>query len=158
MVAVDDDEGVARLFQLVGRDDLGEDERFATGASRHEHRAALECELSAAFGTRTAPEWEQLIIAARLGCSVADGASHFAFCYEDPQAIASNMMVTTSHPSLGGNYWRYSPVLDLSDTPSQVLPFCDLGEHSLALLLELGYAEDRANELIGRGVVVGSKD
>ncbi len=64
------------------------------------------------------------------------------------------MMTTTSHASLGGTYWRYAPVLELSDTPSQVLPFCDLGEHSRSLLLEHGYPEDQVEKLIADGVVV----
>ena len=154
MVAANDDDAVARLFHVVGREDLGKDERFVTGRHRAEHRTALEDELSAIFRTRTGPEWEQRLLEAGVGCSMADAASHFAFCYEDPQAVATNMMVTTSHPTLGGVYWRYAPVLGLSDTPSQVLPFCDLGEHSRSLLLEHGYAKGRVEELIRDGVVV----
>jgi crotonobetainyl-CoA:carnitine CoA-transferase CaiB-like acyl-CoA transferase len=158
MVAADDDDAVARLFDLVGREDLGKDERFATGSLRLEHRDVLEEELWAAFGARTAPEWEQRLLEAGVGCTVADAASHFAFCHEDPQAAATNMMVTTSHPTLGGNYRRYAPVLALSDTPSQVLPFCDLGEHSRSLLLEHGFAKEQAEGLIADGVVVGNAD
>ena len=133
-------------------------QRFATGALRLEHRTALEDEFTAAFGARTAPEWEQLLLEVGVGCTVADAASHFAFCYEDPQAVATNMMVTTSHPTLGGVYWRYAPVLQLSDTPSRALPFCDLGEHSRSLLLEHGFSNQQVEELLGAGVVVGSSD
>ena len=158
MVAADDDEAVARLLRLVGREDLGRDERFATGSLRLENRAILEEELQAAFGARTAPQWEKRLLEAGVGCTVADAASHFAFCYEDPQAAAINMMVPTSHPTLGGNYRRYAPVLALSDTPSQVLPFCDLGEHSRSLLLELGFAKEQAEGLIADSVVVGNAD
>ncbi len=154
MVVADDDDAVARLLHVVGREDLGKDERFVTGRLRAEYRTALEDELSAIFRTRTGPEWERRLLEAGVGCTMADAASHFAFCYEDPQAVATNMMVTTSHPTLGGVYWRYAPVLGLSDTPSQVLPFCDLGEHSRSLLLEHGYAKGRVEELIGDGVVV----
>jgi crotonobetainyl-CoA:carnitine CoA-transferase CaiB-like acyl-CoA transferase len=156
MVAADDDDTVAVLFEAVGREDLGRDARFATAALRLEHRAVLEHDLSAAFAARTAQEWEQRLLEAGVGCSVADGASHFAFCYEDAQATATNMMVTTSHPTLGGTYWRYAPVIALSDTPSQILPFCDLGEHSNSILLEHGYAKTEVEELIGDGVVIAS--
>ena len=158
MVAAQEDDAVARLFHLVGRDELGMDERFTTESLRLEHRAVLEEELSAAFGARTASEWEQRLLEAGVGCTVADAAAHFAFCYEDPQATAIGLMVTTSHPALGGAYHRYAPVLELSDTPSQVLPFCDLGEHSRSLLVEHGYAKDQAERLIADGVVVGNAD
>jgi crotonobetainyl-CoA:carnitine CoA-transferase CaiB-like acyl-CoA transferase len=154
MVAADDDGAVTRLFQIIGREDLGGDERFSTAPLRLEHHEALEPELSAAFGARTAPEWEKHLLQGGVGCTVADAASHFAFCYED--AAAADMMVATSHPSLGGTYWRYAPVLQLSDTPSRILPYCDLGEHSRSLLLEHGLAKEHAEALLADGVVVGS--
>jgi crotonobetainyl-CoA:carnitine CoA-transferase CaiB-like acyl-CoA transferase len=62
-------------------------------------------------------------------------------------------MVTTSHPDLGGTYWRYAPVLELSDTPARTLPFCVLGEHSTALLVEHGFSEDEVAQLVADGVV-----
>jgi crotonobetainyl-CoA:carnitine CoA-transferase CaiB-like acyl-CoA transferase len=84
---------------------------------------------------------------------VADAASHFAFLYEDPQAEATGLMTTAAHPSLGGRYWRYAPVIQLSDTPSLALPFCDLGEHSRSLLAEHGYDETAIEELVASGAV-----
>ena len=120
MVVADDEATVARLFETIGGD-LGSDDRFATRSGRVEHRAALEEALSAAFLQRPAEEWEASLLAADVGCTVADAASHFAFLYEDPQAEAIGMMVTTSHPDLGGTYWRHAPVLELSDTPARAL-------------------------------------
>jgi crotonobetainyl-CoA:carnitine CoA-transferase CaiB-like acyl-CoA transferase len=157
MVVADDDAAFTRLLQVVDRGELSSDERFGTLALRNEHPAELEDELSTAFLSRPAQEWERLLLEAGVGCTVADAASHFTFLYEDPQAIAIGLMTTTSHPSLGGTYWRYAPVLKLSDTPSQVLPFCDLGEHSRSLLLEHGYAEGEVMELI-EAAIVGSRD
>ena len=154
MVVADEDDAVVRLFGTVGCDHLGADARFGSAARRLENRTALEDELSAAFAARTAPEWEQRLLEAGIGCTVADPASHFAFCYEDPQAVAVQMMVTASHPALGGTYWRYAPVLKLSDTPSRALPFCDLGEHSCSLLIEHGYSKEQVDNLLGAGVVV----
>ena len=135
MVVADDDETVARLLGSVGVAD------------------ALEETLAAAFLERPAQEWEARLLAAGVGCIVADAASHFAFLYEDPQAQATGMMTTTSHPDLGGTYSRYAPVLELSDTPARPLPFCVLGEHSTALLVEHGFSEAEAASLVADGVV-----
>ena len=123
MVVADDDEAVAQLFASAGRPDLMSDDRFATAARRLEHRTDLEDELVPAFLTSTALQWEERLLAAGVGCTIADAASHFSFLYEDPQAIAAGMMTTTSHPTLGGSYYRNAPVLALSDTPSQAPPF-----------------------------------
>jgi crotonobetainyl-CoA:carnitine CoA-transferase CaiB-like acyl-CoA transferase len=62
-------------------------------------------------------------------------------------------MTQVEHPSLGGAYWRYAPVLQLSGTPSRALPFCDLGEHTRAVLTELGYADAEIDRLHDAGVV-----
>ena len=62
------------------------------------------------------------------------------------------MMTTVEHPSIG-TYWRYAPVLQLSDTPSRAPTFCELGEHTRALLTELGYDGDEIERLHDDGVV-----
>ena len=84
---------------------------------------------------------------------VADGMSHFAFLYKDLQAQADELMVQTEHPSLGGRYWRYAPVIRFSDTPGQVLPYCDKGEHTKPILSGLGLSEGEIARLRGDDVV-----
>ena len=73
--------------------------------------------------------------------------SHFAFLYKDEQAQAIGMMVRAEHPSFGGSYWRYAPVIAFSDTPSLAPPYCDFGEHTRSILRELGYDDDDVNRL-----------
>lgn len=153
MLVADDDAAFARLCAVAGRDDLLDDPRFATASSRAEHRAALEAVLAEVFLTRTAHEWETSLLAAGVGCVVADAMSHFAFCYEDAQAAAVGMMTKVSHQSLGGEYWRYSPVLRFSDLATRALPFCELGEHTRPLLAELGYDDAECAALAADGVV-----
>ena len=129
MLAARDDGAFTRLCRAAGRDDLAADRRFATVEARAEHRVELEELLASLFATRTAPDWESALCAAGVGCVVADDMSHFAFLYRDQQARAIAMMTTVAHPSIG-TYWRYAPVLTLSDTPSRAPSFCELGEHT----------------------------
>lgn len=130
---VADEAAFARFREEVGRPDL----------------AADEDELAAVFLTRTAAEWE----AADVGCVVADAMSHFAFLFEDEQAKAVPMTTAVEHPSIGGRYWRYSPAIAFSDTPSQARPFTEHGEHTRALLAEVGYDADAIQALEADGVV-----
>jgi crotonobetainyl-CoA:carnitine CoA-transferase CaiB-like acyl-CoA transferase len=153
MFVADRDDAFSRFCSVAGRSDLAADARFSTAHARAEHRAELEIELSAVFLTRTADEWERDLPAAGVGCTVADARSHFAFLYEDPQAQAIDMMTMVEHPSLGGRYWRYSPVVQLSATPSRATTFCELGEHTHALLTELGYDDDAIEQLAADEVV-----
>ena len=135
MVVADDDAARARLASTIGTGDLSDDG------------------LSAVFLTRPAHEWESVLLSADIGCVVADAASHFAFLYEDAQAQATGMMTTAEHPSLGGHYRRYAPVLQMSATPGIATSFCDLGEHSRALLVEHGFDGAEVEELATDGVV-----
>jgi crotonobetainyl-CoA:carnitine CoA-transferase CaiB-like acyl-CoA transferase len=156
MLTADDDAAFTRLCTAIEMDDLAADPRFATEATRAEHRAELEEALVPVFLSRTAQAWEARLLAAGVGCIVADDLSHFAFLYEDEQARAVGMMTQVSHPSLGGTYWRYAPVIGLSDTPARAHAYCDLGEHTRALLAEVGYADAEVERLIEDGVVVAT--
>jgi len=151
-LGIGNDDEFGRFCEVADRTDLAADSRFATSTGRAQHRAELEEILAPVFLTRTAQEWETSLLGAGVGCVVADAMSHFAFLYEDDQAQAIDMMAQTEHPSFGP-YWRYAPVIRLSDTPSQVRSYCELGEHTRSLLRELGYDEDQVADLKEGNVV-----
>jgi crotonobetainyl-CoA:carnitine CoA-transferase CaiB-like acyl-CoA transferase len=146
-LAAERDDEFARFCEIAGRDDLANDPRFATASARDEHRVELEKILEDVFRTRTAREWETTLLDAGVGCVRADAMSHFAFLYQDEQAKAIGMMVRAEHPSFGGPYWRYAPVLSFSDTPSLATRYCDFGEHTWAILRELGYDDEAVARL-----------
>ena len=57
------------------------------------------------------------------------------------------MMVQAEHPTFGGVYWRYAPVVQLSETPAVVTRFSELGEYTRAILAELGYDDEHMAQL-----------
>jgi crotonobetainyl-CoA:carnitine CoA-transferase CaiB-like acyl-CoA transferase len=150
--ATDDDE-FARFCRVVGRDDIVADARFATRSARSRHAVELEAILEPLFRTRSASDWELGLQDAGVGCVTADAMSNFAFLYKDPQARAIGMMTKTEHPTLGGTYWRHAPLIRFSQTPGRAGPYCDTGEHSRALLRELGYRDEEITALHDAGVV-----
>jgi crotonobetainyl-CoA:carnitine CoA-transferase CaiB-like acyl-CoA transferase len=151
------DEEFANFCEAVEREDLVGDPRFASTSARAEHRAELEAALEDVFRTRSAREWETSLLDAGVGCVRADAMSHFAFLYKDEQAQAIDMMVRTQHPSFG-TYWRYSPVIQFSDTPGQARPYCEMGEHTRRILGELGYDDEEMSRLRDDKVVVWADD
>jgi crotonobetainyl-CoA:carnitine CoA-transferase CaiB-like acyl-CoA transferase len=150
--AVEDRE-FTRFCAATGRHDLAADRRFATRGSREDHDAALAMALEALFLTRPADVWESTLLGAGVGCVVADAMSFHAFLHRHPQARALGMTTLTGHPSLGGGYWRPAPAVTLSDTAAEVGRFCDCGEHSRAILREVGFDDDHIDELRANGVV-----
>lgn len=144
-LAVMFDREFAAFCQVIGREDLANDPRYASWAARYEHRTLLGAELELLFKTRGAEEWERLLAAADLGCVQADAMGHRRFLHEDPHARAVGMMVPTASRAFaqlapGGKYWRHAPVVKFSATPCEEgKPYLGLAEHTRPVLRELGY-------------------
>jgi crotonobetainyl-CoA:carnitine CoA-transferase CaiB-like acyl-CoA transferase len=157
LAAIEDDE-FGRFCGVAGCEGLVRDPRFAAVDDRRQNRAALEALLEPVFRSRSAEEWELSLLAAGVGCVRADGMSNLAFLYKDPQALAINMMTLTEHPSFGGRYWRHAPLIGFSETPGSAGPVCVAGEHTRAILAELGYGDSEAAELRAANVVAWPAD
>jgi crotonobetainyl-CoA:carnitine CoA-transferase CaiB-like acyl-CoA transferase len=71
-------------------------------------------------------------------------------------------MVETAHEAFsdhapGGRYWRHGPVLNFSETPCpDGLSYAGLGEHTSAILSDLGYSADAINKLAEQGVILST--
>jgi crotonobetainyl-CoA:carnitine CoA-transferase CaiB-like acyl-CoA transferase len=151
-LAVDKDDEFARLCRAVGCEDIAADARFGSEQSRWDNRAALAGLLEPLFLTRTAQEWEDSLLAAGLGCIVADAMSNFAFLYEDSQAKALGLTTEIEHPSIG-RYYRHTPLLQFSQTPGVATCMSTLGEYTQQILGELGYDANAMEVLRAAGVV-----
>jgi crotonobetainyl-CoA:carnitine CoA-transferase CaiB-like acyl-CoA transferase len=157
-LAADGDDEFARFCKVADRSDIARDPRFATRKAREENDVALAGLLEAVFLTRSAQDWETSLLAANVGCVMADAMSHFAFLYRDPQALAINMTSKAEHKVIGGKYSRYAPMLQFSDTPGHGGSFCEFDEHTRAILTELGYDDAAIVQLQDSGVVASAAD
>ena len=68
------------------------------------------------------------------------------------------MMVRAEHATFGGLYWRYAPVVQLSETPAVVTGYSELGEYTRAILAELGYDDEQMARLHEDKVVTWPAD
>jgi formyl-CoA transferase/CoA:oxalate CoA-transferase len=131
-------------------DDLGADPRFATNALRLEHYAALRPQLERVFLTKTRAEWHAILLEA----GVPNGAVRSVEeVFADPQTVARDMVVTVPHATLGPVRVTGVPV-KLSATPGSVRTGPPvLGQHSAAVLAELGYDDAAIRTLADNGAV-----
>ena len=125
----------ARLCAVIGRDDLVEDERFATNHARMANRPALEAELEAVLEHRTTGEWLEVLLEAGVP---AGPIYDYRQVFEDPHTRAREMMVEMEHP-VEGTIRGLGIPFKLSETPGQIRRAAPLlGEHTDEILSELG--------------------
>ena len=122
---------------VLGRPELTGDERFSTNSDRLDNRDALDAEIERVFGGLTAEEvtWkleEAGIANARLR-SVREFLDH-------PQLEARARWRTVDSPS--GPLRALLPPGLPTDIESVMAPIPEVGEHTAAILAELGYDAD----------------
>lgn len=139
----------AEFCRLVGRADLIEDPRFVDMAARRTNCAACVAELDGVFADRTLDEWKELL--AELDAPWAPVQS-VAEVIDDAQVIA-NGYVGEVRLDDGQAYRLPAVPLQLDEQPPPMRRAPEHGEHTEALLAELGYDWDRIAEMADRGVI-----
>lgn len=136
--------------RALGLQGLERDPRFADAASRRRHVTELVPLIEAVTTTRPAVHWLEALRAAGVPCGeIQDYGQVFA----DPHLAARGFFRDLPHPRLGPTRVLGSP-LRLGRTPPRLERAGPLlGEHSLAVLGEIGVGAEQARALVARGVV-----
>ena len=140
------------LCRTIDRTDILDDLRFATPEMREEHDDALADELARVFAGEDPLYWEQLLTAADVACVKAEDRGMYFFFNEDPHVRENGLLTQVEAPRYG-EFWRYSPVVDFSDSSGRAGPGPLKGQHTRPLLRELGYTDEQIHELKQRKVV-----
>jgi crotonobetainyl-CoA:carnitine CoA-transferase CaiB-like acyl-CoA transferase len=136
----------------LGLGDLSTDPRFATSQGQLAHRAEMNALLAATFVTRTTDEWIALLEPQGVLCGKIRS---FAEAADDPQIAANGMVVEIEHATAGRLRLLGTPLRLHATPPRHALPPADLGQHTRAVLEELGYSAAAIDELQAQGVVGG---
>lgn len=139
-----------RFARLLGHAEWLEDPRFASDGTRVAHRDALASAIEAVMRDEPRETWLARLDAAGIPCGPILGYDE---AFETPQARAREMSLEVDHPALGRLRTIGTP-LKLSATPldpSRRAPM--LGEHTRAILGELGYSEAEVNSLTVPGTL-----
>jgi crotonobetainyl-CoA:carnitine CoA-transferase CaiB-like acyl-CoA transferase len=138
VIAVGNDEIWKRFCEAVDLPQLANDPRFATNKDRMEHYEAMRLPIDRAFRAKTNKEWVEILNAA----GVANGeVRDIGQMLNDPQLAARDMVETLMHPTVGATKVIGAPI-KLSETAATVrTPPPVLGQHTDAILAEIGYDE-----------------
>ena len=143
------DEEVDMLFTAIGRPDLLLDPRFVTADLRVEHGDVLVEEMKAALITETAAHWMQVLTDVGVPVALVGRVDDLT---SDPQVIANDMAITPT-PEVGMPSVINHPlnIEGLATRSAGRAP--DLGEHSEAILAELGYTATDIARAKEQGVI-----
>ena len=140
------------LCSAIERPDLRDDPRFSTLKGRQENDDALIAELAPLFKTKTPQEWETELSAKDVGCVQVEDSNMFGF-FDNDEHVRENGFTTVVEHKRFGKFWRYSPILNFSKTPSKAGGGILRGEHTMPILTDLGYTEDEIHALKAKGVL-----
>ena len=144
VIAGGNDEIWRRLCRVIGRPELAEDPRYCTNKERVTRYDDVRAELDGALVKRTREEWVRELTAAGVPCGSVRGISEVL---ADPQLAAREMVAEVQHATIGTARVINSPV-KLSETPPSVRTAPPtLGQHTTAVLHELGYDTARIDAL-----------
>ena len=135
------------LAQAVGHPEWVEDPRFRTFKERLAHRAEIQDLLDAALSHRTTAEW----LDAFAGAVPAAPINDVAQALENPFVTENAKLQDLVHQSGAPFRLLDSPFRAGAPTPNRPAP--ELGEHTDALLGELGYDAAKIAALRSRGIL-----
>jgi len=136
-------------------DALGEDlkdSRFLTPAARKENDDALAKVLESIFRTRPAQSWESELLGRDLGCVVVETESTEQILM-GPFSQEHGWLAIVDSPILG-EYPRLGPFNTFSRSATRATVGSTLGQHTAAVLREIGYPDQHIDDLATRKIVV----
>lgn len=139
------------LCEMLNRQDMKTDERFASNGKRVTNRAALVDELNRTFAQRDVDDWLADLVKAGLPCGRINSIPEV---FEHPQAQAREMTLESDHPTAGTVRLPGFPY-KLSQTPAGIhRPPPLLGEHTEQVLTGvLGYSSEGVVALRDKGAI-----
>ena len=149
-IGASDDSFYARMCRALGAPELLSNPDFADNDARSANRHALNREIEAYTIKQTTAEWVETLNDAGVPCGPINSIDQV---FNDPQARHLAMAATVDHPVLG-TFDVVGQGVNLGRTPFRIHSAPpEQGEHTDAILGDLGYDEDAIAALREDGVI-----
>lgn len=143
----------AAVCDSVERPDLKTDPRTSTNVARCRNRQFVDEELQAVFATRPRAEWLSRLAKFNVPTAPVQDLNHAL--RHDPQVRHNKTVIELQHPTAGKVEMLALPV-NFHGTPARYeRPAPILGEHSVEILREFGFADEEIDDLCSSQAVAG---
>lgn len=138
------------LCRIIDRSELIDDPRFATAESREHHDVELRAEIQRALSQRPAAEWDTLLNKAGVPAGIVRTIPEVL---AEPHLQTRDLILMTSSGD-GSRYYSLDIGARLEHRGSvSMSPPPAPGEHTLAVLRELGYSQQDIDDLAHEGTI-----
>jgi crotonobetainyl-CoA:carnitine CoA-transferase CaiB-like acyl-CoA transferase len=136
----------APLVTSLGAVEWGADPHFATPAARRAHDDELADAVARRLRPRSSTEWEAIFLDQGVPAAEADGLGF------EEALVRHGLARPAGHEDVGA-YWGLHPRVRVPDTDPRAGEPCGLGQHTDAVLAELGYREAARDAMVADGLV-----
>ncbi len=149
-IAASGDVMFARLCKAIGAEELLDDPRFADGLARRANRSEIHDAINVHTQTRTTADWVEHLNANGVPSGPVYSLDQV---FADPQVKHLGMAASVDHPSRGRIDLVGQPVR-FHRTPWRLRSASpEMGEHTDAILADLGYSQSDIADLRSRDVL-----
>jgi crotonobetainyl-CoA:carnitine CoA-transferase CaiB-like acyl-CoA transferase len=142
-----------RLCGALGRPELAAVERYRTYHGRVDARDELGAIFEPIFRSRTAAQWFAALDSAGVPCEVCN-QGYWRDYLLDPWSLETGRVVEYVQGDLRARMRQFGKTVRFSETPQTIQgPPPVLGEHTRAILADLGFTAREQEDLKRRGVV-----
>jgi crotonobetainyl-CoA:carnitine CoA-transferase CaiB-like acyl-CoA transferase len=140
-----------RFTRVLGAEEtLGRDPRFTSNALRTEHRDELIPVVQQMLDKHPAGVWLERLAQAQIPAAAIQTVGE---ALTDPQTLARGLIVEIDHPAIGIARSIANPVRLSATPPLYRLPPPTLGEHTFAILRELGCSREEIAAAAGNSPI-----
>jgi len=145
-VLVYNDKHWRSFFRLIGREEMFEsDPRFSSQEARSRNINEVYAFVAQHMATRASAEWLELLRKADIPATPLNSVDDII---DDPHLAESGFFTMTEHPTEGGLRMMAMPTTWADMPPGPMRPAPRLGEHSVEILREAGYADVQIEGMI----------
>jgi crotonobetainyl-CoA:carnitine CoA-transferase CaiB-like acyl-CoA transferase len=139
----------ADFCRHIDRPDMITDPRFESGMARFQNREACVAELDAVFASRPLAAWREKLATVEGVWAPMQTAKEVG---HDVQALANGYLAEVDRGD-GTTFTLVASPVQFDETPPTLRPGPDMGQHTEAVLLDLGYTWDDLAALKEAGAI-----